>query len=184
MTGRPSYTDTLGVVPTRTLAASMWNPYAPPGYPRVPPPGMPPGYPPMGYPPMMMGMPPRPMMGMPRPMPPGAPRPGMAPMRPMPPAGTPPPAVAPALGSQPPAERICTVYVGKIPEALADELLSQMLECCGKVSMWKRSTDPESGKQKGFGFCDFSTGEGALRAMRLLPKTQVTHCHTGGRLWG
>ena len=63
---------------------------------------------------------------------------------------------------------MCTLYVGKIPEGLDDATMSEVLSTCGAVSKWKRSVDPTSGKPKGFGFCDYSTGEGVLRALRLL----------------
>jgi RNA-binding protein 25 len=66
-------------------------------------------------------------------------------------------------------ERACTLYVGKIPEGIDDALMVAVLECCGRVSKWKRSSDPSSGKPKGFGFCDYKLGSDLLRAMRLLP---------------
>ena len=49
-----------------------------------------------------------------------------------------------------------------------DEVLLNLLQCCGSVVKWKRTTDPVSGESKAFGFCDYSTGESVLRAMRLL----------------
>ena len=66
-------------------------------------------------------------------------------------------------------ERACTLYVGKIPEGIDDALMVAVLECCGRVSKWKRTSDPSSGKPKGFGFCDYKHGSDLLRAMRLLP---------------
>jgi RNA recognition motif-containing protein len=39
---------------------------------------------------------------------------------------------------------------------------------CGKVSHWRRVADPVSGKLKGFGFCDYESPEGVLRALRIL----------------
>jgi RNA-binding protein 25 len=66
-------------------------------------------------------------------------------------------------------ERACTLYVGKIPEGIDDALMVAVLECCGRVSKWKRSSDPSSGKPKGFGFCDYKLSSDLLRAMRLLP---------------
>lgn len=66
-------------------------------------------------------------------------------------------------------ERSCTLYVGKIPEGVDDALMTALLECCGKVIKWKRSSDPASGKPKGFGFADYQFSHELLRAMRLLP---------------
>ena len=95
----------------------------------------------------------------------------------MPPGGPPPPTPAPPPGPRPipgvagskaPAERLCTLYVGKIPAGVDDDELRQLLQCCGSVVKWKRQVDPASGAPKAFGFCDYSTGESVLRAMRLL----------------
>jgi len=35
-------------------------------------------------------------------------------------------------------------------------------------NIWRRVNDPVSGKPKGFGFCDFESPEGALRALKGL----------------
>ena len=158
-------------------AMSYPPPYGmPPGYPYGMPPGYPPphmmaGGPPGAYPPpQMYGMPPmRPPMGMPPGMPP--PRPAMPPGGPPPPTPAPPPGPRPipgVAGSKAPAERLCTLYVGKIPAGVDDDELRQLLQCCGSVVKWKRQVDPASGAPKAFGFCDYSTGESVLRAMRLL----------------
>ena len=120
------------------------NPYAPIGYPGYMPAGVPPGYPgmrpgiiptgmmPAGF--MPHGMPPP---GYPR-MRPGIMPPGMPPRIPVPPHAASPasstadaaaaPASASALNTKPPGERVCTIYVGKIPEGLDDEYISRLLE--------------------------------------------------------
>ncbi|EOD18541.1 putative RNA-binding protein, partial [Emiliania huxleyi CCMP1516] len=134
--------------------------YPPPGYmPGYPPPpgAYPPGYPPPGYPP-----PP----GYGAPMPPRPPGPPVPPSGPVPPPGPAPPARLPP-------ERSCTLYIGKIPAAAADAFIAELLSCCGTLMQWKRSVDPESGQSKSFGFCDFATGEGVLRALRLLPAVRL-----------
>jgi len=51
--------------------------------------------------------------------------------------------------------------------------MKKLLEQCGKVSQWRRVADPVSGKLKGFGFCDYETPEGVLRALRLLSSFTV-----------
>ena len=93
-------------------------------------------------------------------------------------------AVAPkgdGAGSVAPAKLLClpadievgvprntTVYVGKIAASAEDALIRQVLAVCGSVKSWKRITDPETGKLKHFGFCEFADGLGCIRAMKLL----------------
>ena len=49
-----------------------------------------------------------------------------------------------------------------------DELLLSLLQCCGSVVKWKRTTDPVTGESKAFGFCDYSTGELTRTRTRTL----------------
>ena len=56
-------------------------------------------------------------------------------------------------------------------------MLLTLLQCCGSVVKWKRTTDPVSGESKAFGFCDYSTGESVLRAMRLLSSLPLGATH-------
>jgi hypothetical protein len=42
------------------------------------------------------------------------------------------------------------------------------LQQCGKVANWRRVADPVTGKLKGFGFCDYESADGVLRALRIL----------------
>lgn len=62
-----------------------------------------------------------------------------------------------------------TVYVGKIASTVDDDFLRSLLELCGPIKSWKRAQDP-SGSPKGFGFCEFESAEGVLRALRILNK--------------
>eukprot|EP00898_Chlorokybus_atmophyticus_P005490 jgi/Chlat1/5942/Chrsp4S06262 len=66
-----------------------------------------------------------------------------------------------------------TVYVGKIGPRVDDQFMRSLLEKCGPVQSWKRVQDPETGKLKGFGFCEFSTAEGVLRALHVLKALAV-----------
>ncbi|KAH9303952.1 hypothetical protein KI387_008356 [Taxus chinensis] len=63
-----------------------------------------------------------------------------------------------------------TVYVGKIAPSVENEFLLSLLELCGPIKSWKRAQDPTNGTPKGFGFCEFESAEGVLRALRLLNK--------------
>ena len=46
-------------------------------------------------------------------------------------------------------------------------------QLCGPIKSWKRAQDPTTGTPKGFGFCEFESADGVLRAMRLLDKREV-----------
>ena len=74
-------------------------------------------------------------------------------------------------GSNPspaPAQKSTTLYVGKIASSVSDETIETLLTACGPVKSWKPMQDPETNKSKGFGFCEYETAEGVLRALRLL----------------
>ncbi|KAG2578683.1 RNA-binding protein 25-like isoform X2 [Panicum virgatum] len=89
-----------------------------------------------------------------------------------------PPLVAPAARPPPqavkPADKPPTaVYVGKIAPTVDNDFLLSLLRLCGSVKSWKRAQDPSNGKPKGFGFCEFESAEGILRATRLLNKLSI-----------
>eukprot|EP00996_Jenningsia_fusiforme_P001133 NODE_2034_length_1318_cov_19.333333_g1849_i0.p1 GENE.NODE_2034_length_1318_cov_19.333333_g1849_i0~~NODE_2034_length_1318_cov_19.333333_g1849_i0.p1 ORF type:complete len:407 (-),score=72.12 NODE_2034_length_1318_cov_19.333333_g1849_i0:7-1227(-) len=65
------------------------------------------------------------------------------------------------------------VWVGRIDPGVDDEVLSEILALCGPVDSWKRVADPTTNKWKKFGFCEFSSAEGALRAFRVLNDFQL-----------
>ncbi|CAI5523804.1 unnamed protein product [Closterium sp. Naga37s-1] len=66
-----------------------------------------------------------------------------------------------------------TVYVGKLAPSVDDTLVVKLLELCGPLRSWKRAADPTSGSPKGFGFCEFDTADGVLRALRLLNRREI-----------
>ncbi|KAG8366144.1 hypothetical protein BUALT_Bualt17G0045400 [Buddleja alternifolia] len=79
----------------------------------------------------------------------------------------------PAIPSVVPVEKPqTTVYVGKISSTVENDFMLSLLQLCGPVKNWKRPQDP-AGTLKGFGFCEFESGEGVLRALRLLNKLSV-----------
>lgn len=47
------------------------------------------------------------------------------------------------------------------------------MKLCGPVKSWKRAQDPSDGTPKRFGFCEFESAEGVLRALRLLSKFNI-----------
>ena len=51
-------------------------------------------------------------------------------------------------------------------------LIRQMLSKCGLVNSWKR-VQGANGKLQGFGFCEYSDAESAMRAIRLLHEFEI-----------
>ncbi|XP_024023897.1 RNA-binding protein 25 isoform X2 [Morus notabilis] len=85
-----------------------------------------------------------------------------------------PPIVRPVIPSVTPAEKPqTTVYVGKIAPTVENDFMLSVLQFCGPVKAWKRAQDPTDGTPRGFGFCEFESAEGVLRALRLLSKFSI-----------
>ncbi|GMY26212.1 RNA-binding protein 25 isoform X1 [Fagus crenata] len=154
-----------------------------PPRPYAPPPPMPNGYP-GTMPPHGLPRYPSPYTAMVRPAfplrPPGAigvlpavsrpPIPGVPGVRPIMPTVIR-PAVVPTVT---PAEKPqTTVYIGKIASSVDNDYMLSLLQLCGPVKSWKRAQDPTDGTPKGFGFCEFESAEGVLRALRLLSKFNI-----------
>nr|XP_027097839.1 RNA-binding protein 25-like isoform X6 [Coffea arabica]XP_027097840.1 RNA-binding protein 25-like isoform X6 [Coffea arabica]XP_027097841.1 RNA-binding protein 25-like isoform X6 [Coffea arabica]XP_027097842.1 RNA-binding protein 25-like isoform X6 [Coffea arabica] len=80
------------------------------------------------------------------------------------------PAVVPSVAS---TEKQTTLYVGKIASTVENDFILSLLELCGPVKSWRRPQNPTDGTFKGFGFCEFESAEGVLRAIRLLSKLNI-----------
>ncbi|OQR99683.1 RNA-binding protein 25-like isoform X2 [Achlya hypogyna] len=86
-------------------------------------------------------------------------------------AAAPPPAPSatePKPSTMPPDTGPLNVFVGKLPPDLHDNYIRGLLDRVGTVVTWKRTTDPISGKPKGFGYCTYSGGLDVIRALKLL----------------
>jgi len=57
--------------------------------------------------------------------------------------------------------------------ASLDVVFFYLPKLCGPVKSWKRAQDPSDGTPRRFGFCEFESAEGVLRALRLLTKCSV-----------
>ena len=68
---------------------------------------------------------------------------------------------------QTPVGEKCKIWVGKIPEGISETFIKKLLECCGQIASWHRTTN-SSGKLNSFGFCEYSTVESILKCLRLL----------------
>ncbi|KAJ6718975.1 SPLICING FACTOR PWI DOMAIN-CONTAINING PROTEIN / RNA RECOGNITION MOTIF (RRM)-CONTAINING PROTEIN [Salix purpurea] len=84
------------------------------------------------------------------------------------------PIIRPVIPSVTPAEKPqTTVYIGKIAPSVENDFMMSLLQFCGPVKSWKRPQDPANGTPRGFGFCEFESAEGVLRALRLLTKFNI-----------
>ncbi|GFQ05931.1 RNA-binding protein 25 [Phtheirospermum japonicum] len=135
-------------------------PPMPNGYQPMPQPApqgaMPPGVRYPSFAPMIRpGFPPRPLFGV---MPQLARPPIIGIRGPLIPPVVRPPVIPSATPAEEPQT---TVYVGKISSTVDNDFMLSLLKS------WKRPQDP-TGTLKGFGFCEFESAEGVLRALRLL----------------
>ncbi|XP_057448462.1 RNA-binding motif protein 25 isoform X2 [Lotus japonicus] len=154
-------------VPPRAYAP-MLNGYAAPPQGTVPPTGIPRYPPPYGT--MLRPVyPPRPHGAL-----------NVAPVSRPPVAGIPavrpiiPPVVRPMIApSVTPAEKQqITVYI-RIAPTVENEFVLSLIQLCGNIKSWKRTQYLSSGTPKSFGFYEFESAEGVLRAMRLLSKLNI-----------
>lgn len=67
---------------------------------------------------------------------------------------------------------VTTVFVGNITDKAPNEFIRQILSECGRVANWKR-IQGSNGKFQAFGFCDFESPDGTLRALRILNEYQL-----------
>ncbi|OQR95313.1 hypothetical protein ACHHYP_00110 [Achlya hypogyna] len=61
-----------------------------------------------------------------------------------------------------------SVFVGNIPYDVTEEMLREIFSEAGPVVNFRLVTDRETGKPKGYGFCEYNDGATALSAMRNL----------------
>ncbi|KAL8970492.1 MAG: hypothetical protein Q9183_001499 [Haloplaca sp. 2 TL-2023] len=66
-----------------------------------------------------------------------------------------------------------SVFVGNIPYTMTEEEIVQILSTCGTVKSFRLVTDPETGRPKGFGFCEYTDKDAAASAIRNLSGTQI-----------
>ncbi|MES1919916.1 hypothetical protein MHBO_001660 [Bonamia ostreae] len=60
------------------------------------------------------------------------------------------------------------VFVGNIPYDSSEQELIQLFKNIGNVLSFRTVTDRDTGKPKGYGFCEFSDHQTAVRAIRTL----------------
>jgi len=66
-----------------------------------------------------------------------------------------------------------TVFVGNIPFDTTEEHLKEIFSQVGVVSSFRLVYDQQTGKPKGFGFCEYEDAETAMSALRNLNGVEV-----------
>ncbi|VDK51066.1 unnamed protein product [Anisakis simplex] len=81
---------------------------------------------------------------------------------------------APTAPQSKPPEKppVTTVFVGNITDKCSNELIRSILSECGAVATWKR-IQGSNGKFQAFGFCEFESPYGTMRALRILHDYQL-----------
>merc|ERR1711955_86238 len=72
--------------------------------------------------------------------------------------------------------RMTSVFVGNIPYGVTEEQLKDVFSEAGPVVSFRIVYDRETGRPKGFGFCEFRDVDSAQTAMRSLNGYEI-----GGR---
>merc|ERR1740128_63557 len=78
--------------------------------------------------------------------------------------------------SQEQPARMTSVFVGNIPYGVTEEQLKDIFSEAGPVVSFRIVYDRETGRPKGFGFCEFKDADSAQNAMRSLNGYEI-----GGR---
>ncbi|XGW21737.1 hypothetical protein V3C99_004589 [Haemonchus contortus] len=63
---------------------------------------------------------------------------------------------------------MASVYVGNLPYQTTEQALGDYFSQAGQVTNVKIVYDRETGRNKGFGFCDFADAAGAQNAVNTL----------------
>ncbi|KAL8733440.1 MAG: hypothetical protein Q9166_002066 [cf. Caloplaca sp. 2 TL-2023] len=65
------------------------------------------------------------------------------------------------------------VFIGNIPYQLSEEAVIDIASTCGQVVSFRLVSDPETGRPRGYGFCEYTDKDAAASAIRNLDGYQV-----------
>ncbi|KAI4113617.1 MAG: hypothetical protein LQ338_008147 [Usnochroma carphineum] len=65
------------------------------------------------------------------------------------------------------------VFIGNIPYQLSEEAVVDIASSCGQVVSFRLVSDPETGRPRGYGFCEYTDKDAAASAIRNLDGYQV-----------
>jgi len=67
----------------------------------------------------------------------------------------------------------CQVFIGKIPKNAYEDELIPVIEKCGIIWDFRLMIDPLTGRNRGFGFCSFTTKEAALKCVKEVDNYEI-----------
>ena len=65
------------------------------------------------------------------------------------------------------------MFIGNIPYQLSDEAVVEIASTCGQVVSFRLVSDPDTGKPRGYGFCEYTDKDAAASAIRNLDGYEV-----------
>ncbi|KAL8913648.1 MAG: hypothetical protein Q9171_001613 [Xanthocarpia ochracea] len=77
------------------------------------------------------------------------------------------------MSSDAPPKEGKNVFIGNIPYQLSDEAVIDIASTCGQVVSFRLVSDPETGRPRGYGFCEYTDKDAAASAIRNLDGYQV-----------
>ncbi|KAI4241246.1 MAG: hypothetical protein L6R40_004662 [Gallowayella cf. fulva] len=77
------------------------------------------------------------------------------------------------MSSDAPPKEGKNVFIGNIPYQLSEEAVIDIASTCGQVVSFRLVSDPETGRPRGYGFCEYTDKDAAASAIRNLDGYQV-----------
>ncbi|KAL8817041.1 MAG: hypothetical protein Q9223_004053 [Gallowayella weberi] len=77
------------------------------------------------------------------------------------------------MSSDAPPKEGKNVFIGNIPYQLSEESVIEIASTCGQVVSFRLVSDPETGRPRGYGFCEYTDKDAAASAIRNLDGYQV-----------
>ncbi|KAL8696474.1 MAG: hypothetical protein Q9224_002778 [Gallowayella concinna] len=77
------------------------------------------------------------------------------------------------MSSDAPPKEGKNVFIGNIPYQLSEEAVIEIASTCGQVVSFRLVSDPETGRPRGYGFCEYTDKDAAASAIRNLDGYQV-----------
>lgn len=67
----------------------------------------------------------------------------------------------------------CQVFIGKIPKNAFEDEIVPLLQQCGTIWDFRLMMEPMTGRNRGFGFCSFTTKEAAMKCVKEVDNKEI-----------